>query len=167
MCKDMRKRKFICPTTKIFKGVSESRSKPFTFISRMGKQDSGQGRQLEVLEKFCFLPMWWNLRLFAIKQIAPLFAAFDRPHYQKLLPTHLHEVLTMSQESFEDSSFVCSINGSSMHSVPLDEAHEMLVNKDLKTTVVRPTKEYIDRIIYYISGGAKAASTPRQREFDR
>lgn len=85
----------------------------------------------------------WNLRLFAIKQIAPLFAAFDRPHYQKLLPTHLHEVLTMPKEvikSFEDGSFVCSINGNSMHSVALDVAHEMLVNKDLKTTIVRPTK---------------------------
>ena len=25
----------------------------------------------------------------------------------------------------------------------------MLVNKDLKTTIVRPTKEYLDRILYY------------------
>ncbi len=49
-----------------------------------------------------------------IKQNAPLFAAFDRPHYQKLLPTHLHEVLTMPDEiieHFESGSFVCSVIG--------------------------------------------------------
>ena len=39
----------------------------------------------------------WDLRL-GIKQIEPLFAAFDRPHYQKLIPCHLHEVLLMPQE---------------------------------------------------------------------
>ena len=36
-----------------------------------------------------------------------------------------------------------------MRSVALDEAHEMLVNKDLKTTIVRPSKEYLDRMFYY------------------
>ena len=36
-----------------------------------------------------------------------------------------------------------------MRSVALDEAHEMLVNKDLKTTIVRPSKEYLDRMLYY------------------
>ncbi len=41
----------------------------------------------------------WNLRLYGIKQIAPLFVAFDRPHYQKLLPCHLHEVLASPRKS--------------------------------------------------------------------
>ena len=50
---------------------------------------------------------------------------------------------------FECGGFVCSVSGRYMHSVALDEAHEMLVNKDLKTTVVRPSKEYLDRILYY------------------
>ena len=36
-----------------------------------------------------------------------------------------------------------------MRCVALDEAHEMCVNKDLKTTIVRRTKKYIDRILYY------------------
>ena len=50
---------------------------------------------------------------------------------------------------FESGAFVCSITGKQMRSVALDEAYEMLVNKDLKTTIVRPTKEYLDRIPYY------------------
>ena len=36
-----------------------------------------------------------------------------------------------------------------MHSAALDEAHEMLVNKDLNSTIVHPTKEYLDRMLYY------------------
>ena len=94
----------------------------------------------------------WKLRMGGIKTLAPLFAAFDRPHYQKLLPNHLHDLATMPSEVisfFESGSFVCNVTGGHMHSVALDEAHEMLVNKDLKTTIVRPTKEYLDRMLYY------------------
>ena len=104
----------------------------------------------------------WNLRLYGIKQIAPLFAAFDRLHY------HLHEVLTMPQEvinHFKNGSFVCSVTGKSVHSVGLDEAHEMLVNKDLKTTVVRPTKEYVDRIIHYYRVRSQALKALKQQVF--
>ena len=94
----------------------------------------------------------WKLRLGGIKKLAPLFAAFDRPHYQKLIPNHLHDLAKMPSEVisfFESGAFVCSITGGHMHSVALDEAHEMLVNKDLKATIVRPTKEYLDRMLHY------------------
>ena len=49
----------------------------------------------------------------------------------------------------ESGAFVCSITGRHMRSVALDEAHEMLVDKDLKTTIVRPSKEYLDHMLYY------------------
>ena len=94
----------------------------------------------------------WNLRLSGIKALAPLFTAFDRPHYQRLIPTHLHDLLKLPTEikkNLESGAFVCSISGTKMRSIALDEAHEMLVNKDLKTTIVHPTKEYLDRILYY------------------
>lgn len=55
------------------------------------------------------------------------------------------------------------LSGSSVRSVALDEAHEMLVNKDLKTTVVRPTKEYIDRIIHYYPVRAQALKALKQQ----
>ena len=50
-----------------------------------------------------------------------------------------------------------------MRSVALDEAHEMLVKKDLKTTVVRPTKEYIDRIRYYYPVRSQALKVLKQQ----
>ena len=63
---------------------------------------------------------------------------------------------------FESGAFMCSITGTRMHSVALDEAHEMFVNKDLKTTVTRPTKEYLDRILYYYPVRALVIKSPRQ-----
>ena len=94
----------------------------------------------------------WKLRLSGIKSMAPLFVAFDRPHYQKLIPNHLRDLAKMPSDVMkflESGAFVCSITGKHMRSVALDEAHEMLVNKDLKTTIVRPSKEYLDRMLYY------------------
>ena len=35
-------------------------------------------------------------------------------------------------KNFESAAFICNLTDSSVHSVALDEAHEMLVNKDLK-----------------------------------
>ena len=49
---------------------------------------------------------------------------------------------------FESGAFVCSITDKLMHSVALDEAHEMCINKDLKTTIVRPTNTLIS---FYIT----------------
>ena len=101
----------------------------------------------------------WNLRLASLKEICPLFTAFDHVHYRKIIPQHLAEVLTMPVEirkCFEMRGFVCHIRGRKMHAVALDEAHEMLVNKDIKTTIVRPTKEYIDRVLYYYPVRAEA-----------
>jgi len=50
---------------------------------------------------------------------------------------------------------VCNIRGTKMHAVALDEAREMLVNKDIKTTVVRSSKEYLNKIMYYYPIRAK------------
>ena len=60
--------------------------------------------------------------------MAPLFAAYDRPHYQKLIPQHLKHVAVMPssvKSCFESGAFVCSKHN--MRSVALDEAHEMLI----------------------------------------
>ena len=44
---------------------------------------------------------------------------------------------------------MCSITGKHMRSVALDEAYEMLVNKDLKTTIIYPSKAYLDHMLFY------------------
>ena len=36
---------------------------------------------------------------------------------------------------------MCNIRGTKIHAVALDEAHEMLVNKYIETSVVRPSSE--------------------------
>lgn len=40
----------------------------------------------------------WDLRIAAIKKMAALFTAFDRPKYQKLIPQHLVDMLTIPAE---------------------------------------------------------------------
>ena len=70
--------------------------------------------------------------------MAPLFVAFDRPHYQKLIPNHLWDIAKMPRDVLkflESGVFVCSISGKHMCSVALDKAHEMLVNKDLNNSL--------------------------------
>ena len=88
----------------------------------------------------------------SLKEMCPLFTAFDRLNYMKILPQHFSEVISLPErikECFISGGFVCIIRGKQMHAVALDEAHEMLVNKDIKTSVVRPSKEYLDKIMYY------------------
>ena len=52
-----------------------------------------------------------------------------------------------------------------MHSVALDEAHEMLINKDIKAAVVRPTKEYLDRILFYFPVRSRALKQLKREVF--
>ena len=94
----------------------------------------------------------WNLRMAILKEMCPLFTAFDRLNYMKILPQHFAEVMCLPEsikQCFAKGGFGCNIKGTKMHAVALDEAHEMLVNKDIKTSVVRPSKEYLDKIMYY------------------
>lgn len=53
-------------------------------------------------------------------------------------------------EYLKTGGFAVSISGHVSHSVGLDESHEMLINKHVKQAVVRPTKDYINRIARYI-----------------
>ena len=57
---------------------------------------------------------------------------------------------------FKQGAFVVSIKGRAWHSVAIDEAHEMLVNKDCKSAVVRPLPDYINRIARYLPYRSKS-----------
>ena len=101
----------------------------------------------------------WDLRVASIKSMAPLFTAFDHPIYQKVISQHLEDVLTMPapiKAMFQQGAFVVSITGRPWHSVAMDECHEMLINKDCKTSVIRPLPDYINRIAQYIPYRSKA-----------
>lgn len=91
----------------------------------------------------------WELHLSSLKLMAPVFAAFDRTTYRKLIPQHLADCLLMPKEitnCLQRGGFSVSITGHKWHLVAIDEAHEMLVNKDCKEAIVRPSKEFADRI---------------------
>ena len=46
--------------------------------------------------------------------------------------------------------FVVNIQGRPWHAVAIDEAHEMLINKSCKATIVKPNPDFISRIARYI-----------------
>ena len=59
--------------------------------------------------------------------------------YQKLISQHIVDVLNMPADLlkyFENGGFVLSISGNTLHSVALDESHEMLINKHVNTQYI-------------------------------
>ena len=95
----------------------------------------------------------WNLRMASMKLMAPLFTAFDHPNYLRLITDHIADVLTMPAtilSILQKGGFAVSICGRPWHSVGIDEAHEMLINRSCKNAIVRPTADYINRIAQYI-----------------
>ena len=94
----------------------------------------------------------WGLRTASLKQMCQVFTAFDRLNYIKILPQHFAEVSSLRdvvKDCFSKGGFVCNIRGREIHAVALDEVHEMLINKDIKMYIVRPSKEYLNKIMYY------------------
>ena len=107
----------------------------------------------------------WKGRLAAIKSMAANFAAFDHPIYQRLISNHTLDIANIPSkllEFFESGGFVVSISGNHYHSVGIDEAHEMLINKQTKQAIVRPSKEYINRVAKYIPHRMKMQLFPEQ-----
>ena len=94
----------------------------------------------------------WDLQLASLKNIVSLFAAFDRPNNHKLLPQHIADLLQAPPEivaALSEGGFTASLSGRFYHNVALDEAHEMLINKDMKKAISRPSKEYLQQMVGY------------------
>ena len=110
----------------------------------------------------------WQLRVASMKSMAAVFTAFDHPNYQKLISQHLVDLHTMPAPiltMFQQGAFVVSILGRPWHSVAIDESHEMLINKDCKTSIVRPLPDYINRIAHYIPYRSKAVKNLQSQLF--
>ena len=90
--------------------------------------------------------------------MAPLFTAYDKTTYKKLIPNHLADLKKYPPPVLHNlkKGFTVSILGKKGHSVALDEAHEMCVNKDLKMAIIRPTKAYLQKTSLFLRYRVKA-----------
>ena len=87
----------------------------------------------------------------SIKSMAALFSAFDRARYQRLISQHLHDLLNFPPEVLSqmvNGGFTISITGKTCHSIGIDEAHEMCINRKCKEYVTRPSAENTHRAIF-------------------
>ena len=110
----------------------------------------------------------WDLRMASVKMMAPVFAAFDHTTYQNLIAQNLADILSLPQpvlNTFRMGGFVVSVTGRAWHSVAIDEAHEMCINKDCKISVVRPSPHYISRVASYIPLRTKSLQNLRHQIF--
>lgn len=92
----------------------------------------------------------WKLRMSGLKLMTPLFTAYDRPCYSRIIPHHFAYYQLYIRKNLEDGSFTVSVCGKSGRSVALDEAHEMTINKDMKTAFVTPTSSYLQKSVHYL-----------------
>ncbi len=75
----------------------------------------------------------WNLRTAGIKNMVAIFAAFDCPTYQQLIPRHLHDLATLPTHllnHLEKGAFAVRLSESDCRAEALDECHEMCINKN-------------------------------------
>ena len=115
---------------------------------------------------FCYVTLFlsirtsnWELRMSSLKCMVPLFSAYDRPCYQRLLPTHIADLQKYPDEvvdCLQAGGFTVKLQGQIGHAIALDECHEMCINRDLKMAVVRPSTAYLKKMTYFFSYRIKA-----------
>ncbi len=82
-----------------------------------------------------------------------LFTACDRPVYQRLVPQHIYDLLTLPLpilSHLHAGGFAVRFTTTEWHAVAIDECHEMKINKDAKMAVVRPTPEKMTHLSNYL-----------------
>ena len=89
----------------------------------------------------------------AVRMLTPIFHAMDRPVYLKLVPFHLAELKQFPPNIFqqlERGAFAVSISGHDGCCVALDEAHEMLINKEFKMAMNSTSMGSMSRLLHYL-----------------
>ena len=102
---------------------------------------------------YCYIMLYlgvrssnWNLRLAGLKIMGPLFAAFNRDTYEQIIPRHLADLKSFPTHvlwCLKEGGFTVNVTGRKFYAVAFDEAHEMCINKDMKSAVTRPTHAYL------------------------
>ena len=94
--------------------------------------------------------------------MAALFAAFNTRKYQKLIPHHLVEMLTLPEEVLSDlkpGGFTVSIP---CHSIG---SHAMCINRECKQFITKPTADYINRIATFLPIRSNAMTNIESKVF--
>ena len=110
----------------------------------------------------------WELRMACMKLMAPVFSAFERLTYRKLIGQHIADVLSWPEpvlKFFKEGGFVISLTGQPWNSHGVDEAHEMIINKACKASIVHPSREYINRVAAYLPHHSKCIENLKQQLF--
>ena len=82
---------------------------------------------------------YWTSPVASMKSMVAVFAAYDRPNYHKFIPQHIADILQMPLDTV-------SITGQAFHNVAFDESHQILINKDIKRAIVRPSCEHCSQM---------------------
>ena len=104
----------------------------------------------------------WDLRMAAFKSMAPLFHAFDRHNYSRLIPMHISTMNALPPyvlEHFKNGAFASSIKGTNYATVALDEGHEMLINRDGKMSLAHSLPKHMDQLVGTIEYQAQLLRT--------
>lgn len=104
----------------------------------------------------------------AIELMAAIFTAFDRPKYQQLIPQHIRDMCNLPADvraNFEKGGFTVSLLGRPGHSIGIDEAHEMCINRECKEYVSRTSTETINRTSLFLPIRAEAIDNIEKQLF--
>ena len=95
----------------------------------------------------------------ALREMFGISLVSKLENYVVLYPQSLQFVPCMVYKSYKllDISIICAVGAfvvrtteRDWHSVGVDVAHEMLINKSCKTSVIHPSRDYIGRIANYL-----------------
>lgn len=118
-----------------------------------------------------YIAIWyrmWNLRVGSLKLMAPIFQAFDRPIYQRLLSRHLQDITRLPDSilrHLQAGGFSVRLTATNWHAVALDECHKMCINKDAKLAIVRPSPQHMEHLSNYLPFRAKCLNNLKDQLF--